>query len=146
MSLSVLIKQKMRLKSSQLSPDQKKLLWDVMSRYKATPGFSYRRFFKEGFKDWEMQGVEKVKSDFLQTHSEISELMEAGTVGFYQAVVKAGLREQFLLYMEGLGMGRSQAYDKFGLKGETTFMDYERIGIISIFKEYLEEIGRKAVI
>ena len=49
-----------------LTADEKKQLFALMVRKGASTGFAYTRFFKEGFQPWELDGVTKVKIDYLR--------------------------------------------------------------------------------
>lgn len=152
MSLNILarlIGQKECIPTGLLSPGQKKFLWEVMARYGATQGFSYRRFFKEGFKTWEIMGIEKVKSEFLGQYPDVAKLLDqmvGGETRFYEAIRSLGLRKEFLSYMSKLEMGVTQTYMKFRYPGESSFRPYERIGLDAIIREYIREVDEKNVV
>ena len=65
-----IIDKKKTLVSADMTVEQKKRLYEHMARYGATQGFTYDRFFKEGFRQWEIEGVDAVKRDFLNAHDE----------------------------------------------------------------------------
>lgn len=54
------------LASSDLTPSEKVLLHDLMSRAGSTRAFSYDRFFAKGFSSWEIDGVWKAEIDYMQ--------------------------------------------------------------------------------
>ena len=53
------------LSSADLSADEKKRLYALMREHGATDGFTYNRFFKEGFSQWEIDGIFEMKDAFL---------------------------------------------------------------------------------
>ena len=143
------------LKSDDLTPTQKEQLYEVMRRHEASRGFSYDRFFKEGFKSWEWQGIDGVKRDFLiQNASAIwpdpdnrptapdderynQVVTERGR--FYALISGVhGLRKTFIDHMAAIGMGASQLRLKFPTD---EWRDYERIGILSIVREFEADIS-----
>lgn len=48
-----------------MTAEEKRRLFACMVRYGASAGFSYDRFFKEGFLKWEILGIYKIKIDYL---------------------------------------------------------------------------------
>jgi len=156
MILDKLAQPKAHLNRDDLTPNQKKHLWVVMQRHDATQGFSYDRFFKEGFKEWELRGIDRIKKDFLQLHEK--ELWttpeEDGTIGyagvlafiddnehcFYDLIGRVGLKMVFTAYMGELGMGSNTVLERFGKAQEEDFKDYERIGILAVIEEFEQEV------
>ena len=67
MIIDKLTEPRTHLESVDLTPNQKVRLWAVMARYGAKQGFSYKRFFDKGFRQWELQGVDNIKRTFLST-------------------------------------------------------------------------------
>lgn len=65
MILQNLIREK-RLQSSDVSVIDKEKLYSLMEKYGASRGFTYDRFFKEGFRLWELVGVDFVKDFSLE--------------------------------------------------------------------------------
>jgi hypothetical protein len=55
-----------RLKVEDLLPAEKKVLYRHLAQFGATEAFCYDRFFKEGFQQWEIDGIAKCKLDYLQ--------------------------------------------------------------------------------
>ena len=63
-----LTKAKSYLKSDELTANQKKLLIKILVDNGASQSFVYARFFNKGFANWELLGVNSIKSDFLTAH------------------------------------------------------------------------------
>ena len=61
MIIDKLTEPRTHLESVDLTPNQKVHLWAVMARYGAKQGFSYKRFFDKGFRQWELQGIDNIK-------------------------------------------------------------------------------------
>ena len=53
------------LAPSSLTPDEKKILYAEMQLMGSSENFAYKRFFKEGFQSWEIEGVIALKVSFL---------------------------------------------------------------------------------
>ncbi len=130
-----------RLSRHDLSPDHKKLLWRVMERHEASPGFSYSRFFQVGFRQWELLGVDRVVKDFADKHG-IDSRMRALHL-FYDALGSHCLKLEFIAYANSLGMSRSTAYKRFGKLRGQNFREYERVGIFAIIQEFEAEAQAK---
>ena len=143
------------LKSEDLTPTQKEQLYEVMRRHEASQGFAYDRFFKEGFKPWEIQGIDGVKRDFLALNAETiwpdpqDRPQSADDVRYDQVVTQKGrfyalisdvygLRKIFIDHMADLGMGASQLRLKFPTD---EWRDYERVGILTIVREFEANIS-----
>ena len=50
---------------SDLTPDEKKLLYAEMQRLGSSDNFAYKRFFQDGFALWEIDGILALKAAFL---------------------------------------------------------------------------------
>lgn len=138
MILDKMVEPNAHLACDDLTPNQKKHLWTVMMRHGASQGFAYDRFFKEGFREWELLGIDNVKRDFLKKHED--KLGEADAdVGFYDCIGKARLKLAFVDYMGSLGMGSNTVLVRFGKNQEEDFKNYERIGIRAVIKEFERE-------
>lgn len=70
------------LRSSDLSAEEKKRLYALMREHGATDGFTYNRFFKEGFSQWEIDGIFDLKDAFLTfLHDEEKIFLEVRCAG-----------------------------------------------------------------
>lgn len=147
------------LNCDDLTPNQKLYLWELMKSYGASQGFAYDRFFKEGFREWELLGIDNIKKRFIEEHQK--ELWttpeDDGTVGyagvlatygdvcntpgeFYRTLGRVfGLKKQFTEYMKSLGMGTNSVLNHFT---NDDWKDYERVGIMAV----IDEFESKAVI
>lgn len=140
----------LHLQNKDLTPQQKVKLWEIMKRYGASQGFSYDRYFKEGFRQWELTGTDQMKIDFLQEHAleiwpddekdESSFKEIANQKGeFYRTIGRVfGLKKTFSEYAMALGMGANSVLNHFS---SDDWKDYERIGILAIVEEFEKEIS-----
>ena len=94
------------LAPSSLTPDEKKILYAEMQLMGSSENFAYKRFFKEGFQSWEIEGVIALKVSFLNwLKTEEKVFLEVRCVGergdvsvyrhFYRVPPKAGEGESF---------------------------------------------------
>lgn len=141
---------KTHLVCDDLTPNQKKLLWEVMARYGALQSFAYDRFFKEGFLAWELKGIDQIKRDFLAEHRgemfpdgvdadklPSEEDMISGAGVFYRVLgMTFGMKKVFTEYMNGLGMGSNSVLNKFSTDD---WKAYERVGIMAVMEEFERE-------
>lgn len=132
-----------------LTPTQKKLLDEVMARHGAKWGLTYNRFFRFGFKEWELRGIDQIKRDFLEEHHDDIysadgsvllppiDVIVSGNGMFYKILgMKVGMKKCFTEHMNTLGMGFNQAISKFSVDD---WIDYERVGIRAIMEEFERE-------
>lgn len=155
---SKIISGKGHLSVDDLSPDEKKRLSALMSDFGATAGFTYDRFFQKGFRRWELEGIRKIKSDFLKQHEK--EMLESvdddgdkgyafalsldnSKGGFYKAIGEVkGLRSRFLETMKDKGMGSPNTIiSRFS---EDNWKPYEEQGIENIINQYCKQNAEKA--
>ncbi len=50
-----------------LTPDEKKLVYEAMQKYGMPQSTAYVRFFDKGFDPWEISGITKTQKEFLLT-------------------------------------------------------------------------------
>ena len=60
------VEQGMILMPNDLTADEKKQLYAAMTQYGASEAFAYTRFFRDGFAEWEIEGVWKAKIEYLR--------------------------------------------------------------------------------
>ena len=114
------------LQCDDLTPNQKKLLAEVMLRHEMKWGLAYNRFFRFGFKEWELKGIDQIKRDFLSQHQEeifppnldmsqpTSDDMVSGKGVFYRMLgMTIGMKKLFMEHMNTLGMGSNSVINKF---------------------------------
>lgn len=129
-----------------LLPDQKLVLWEVMIRHGATQAWAYDRFFKEGFRKWELIGINKIKDDFINEHKaelwhnyadaeiaiQIQNTYKKGE--FYMTLSRAqGLKKILREEMNALGMGGNSVLNKFSTD---SWKEYELKGVYSLIDEF----------
>lgn len=138
------------LSASDLTPIEKRDLNHLMIENGATAGFTYDRFFQKGFAQWEIEGIENIKRDFLKLHEK--DLLEAGAGdgnkgyafaldkskgGFWRAISQAdGMRQIFKEYMRERGMNADATIIKRFTNDD--WKRYELRGIDSIIKEFVD--------
>ena len=50
---------------SDMSADEKKELYQVMQKFGSSENFAYKRFFQDGFVQWEIDGISALKIAFI---------------------------------------------------------------------------------
>lgn len=63
------------LTPSDLSPKEKVSLYALMQTLEGTTGFTYTRFFRDGFAQWEIDGIWKCKVEYVK-HLQTQEKMD----------------------------------------------------------------------
>ncbi len=151
MIIEKLTEPKTHLECNDLTPNQKKFLWEVMARYGALQYFAYDRFFKEGFHQWELIGVNQIKREFIEAHKAelfpkdvdthllpTIEEMVTGKGVFYRVLgMSFGMKKVFVEHMNSLGMGANSVLNKFSTDD---WREYERVGIRSIIEEFERDV------
>lgn len=144
------------LNCDDLTPNQKKLLWEIMKRHGASQGFAYDRFFKEGFALWELKGIDTIKRQFLSDRfselfpdqTTMPEALVSGAIldtvvvtngEFYRTLGRTfGMKKVFTDLMGTLGMGSNSVLNKFSTDD---WKDYERIGVQAVMQEFETEVA-----
>ena len=144
------------LNCDDLTPNQKKLLWEIMKRHGASQGFAYDRFFKEGFALWELKGIDTIKRQFLSDRfselfpdqTTMPEALASGAIldtvvatngEFYRTLGRTfGMKKVFTDLMGTLGMGSNSVLNKFSTDD---WKDYERIGVQAVMQEFEKEVS-----
>ena len=132
-----------KLQSSTFSATDKEKLYLLMEKYGASRGFTYDRFFKEGFRLWELVGVDFVKDFFLRSNQKkavldyLNVLRLNGGSGngcFWTAIGEEwGLRASFKNFMALLGMLSDVTIQKRFFSDN--WKEFERVGIVAIIRE-----------
>lgn len=125
-SFDKLTTKKKHLDSADLTPNEKAALYTLMKKYGAGIYFSYDRFFKEGFSDWEMMGINEIVHKFCTEHD--LPPTDAGLL-FKSLKDGDGKKEALYVRMEQLGMSRVTTRKHF-LADD--FKPWERVGISHI--------------
>lgn len=140
------------LTKNDLTSDEKVRLYALMERLGMSQSTSYLRFFSKGFDLWEISGIAKIKSDYLdsvkqQLVSAKAEgtddgdrgyayilALDTGTPGrFYAALKEANLIAHFKEYMSTLGMSGNTTWTRFS---DDNWKEWELRGIASVVDEY----------
>ena len=114
------------LDAADLKPNEKSRLYNLMKTYGASIYFSYDRFFKEGFSQWELIGVNRIAREFCEAND--LPPTEAGQL-FRSLKDGDGKKEALYVRMEQLGMSRVTTRKHF-LADD--FKPWERVGISHI--------------
>ena len=120
------------LVAADLSVQEKGRLFGLMAQNGATHAFAYIRFFRDGFSEWELEGIDKILSEFCKEHDivipEDSSLYEAMPHG-------DGIRVALYRMMDQKGMSPNTTRKRFLAKD---FKPWERKGIRAIVDEFIK--------
>lgn len=134
-----------------LTPEEKAELYSLMERLGMSQSTSYLRFFSKGFDLWEISGITKIKSDYLNSvKAELVKSEPEGRPGdrgyayvlaldtdtpgrFYAAIKEANLVANFKEYMSGLGMSFNTTWTRFS---EDNWKEWELYGIASVIEQF----------
>lgn len=116
--------------SSDFSVKEKETLFRFMQGYGMKRGTAYNRFFRDGFKEWELAGVDHCITDYCRLNG--IEVPEDRRTFFRNADRK----EQFVSYMNAMGMSRPTVRKRFLL---WSFKEWEKLGINSLVDRLLAE-------
>lgn len=133
-----------RLSASDLTPQKKEELFLLMKKYGASRAFSYDRFFKEGFRLWELIGIDFIKDQFFlyTNHIDLFDYQNFLRLGdnaqdgwFYTSIGNEwGFKSLLKGVMCQLGMlSEVTIANRFSLDN---WKDYERRGIVSVLAEF----------
>ena len=130
-----------RLDVKDLTADEKKDLYALMTYYGATEALAYNRFFDKGFDEWELRGINQCKADFCDSLPDSEETLRQGLYdtdeGFYSALpLMSGLRMKLVEQMESLGMiSRITVARRFD---DDDWKDWERVGVRHIMEQFAQ--------
>lgn len=131
------------LNPNDLSADEKKQVYNLLGMNGASMAFAYERLFKEGFKEWELVGIDQIKKDYLSEmclHLSSEDMNIPGK--FYETLNShRGLKSLFCRRMQDMGMtSQITVIRRFT---QDNWKSYERRGIRAILSElYAEEEER----
>jgi len=144
------------LEATDLTADEKKILYAVMAKYGMPQSSCYRRFFEKGFDNWEIDGISKIKNEFLLSvpcETDNEKDGEAGTRGygyvlslmpdydeskFYQLVTQLKIGVSLIDFMAQRGMA-SQMTVRTRFKA-SDWKSWENVGIAYILDKDLSDI------
>jgi hypothetical protein len=117
-----------------LSPDERKVLYDFMEQYDMSRSTAYNRFFRQGygsgFEEWELHGVRNLIEDFCQKN-ELPVPLDEELPVFYLEKLE-GFRAAFSDYVQPLGISKVTCLYRFK---NWNFKPWEMRGIRSIISE-----------
>lgn len=131
------------LSSKDLGPEEKQQLYALMKRYGASQAFSYDRFFKEGFRVWELLGVDWIQTRFLREEGlkedadylSVMQMQKNVPVGWFWSLLSQhdGMKARFKRKMAQLGMVSDvTVINRFS---SSNWKPFERIGVWSIIDQ-----------
>lgn len=131
------------LSSKDLEPEEKQQLYTLMKRYGASQAFSYDRFFKEGFRVWELLGIDWIQTRFLREEGlkedadylSVMQMQKNVPVGWFWSLLSQhdGMKARFKRKMAQLGMVSDvTVINRFS---SSNWKPFERIGVWSIIDQ-----------
>ena len=146
------------LHTDDLTAEEKKALCAVLEKKGFTRSTFYRRFFDKGFSEWEIEGIDECKHQFLLLPNVAQQLLDyvdeddpqrlEGDKGylytlaqsdepnmFYSCLkrVKAGMCNKFIAFMHERGMSTATVIKRFSDKD---WKPWEREGIRNLLNSY----------
>ena len=132
-----------KLSSKDLEPEEKQQLYTLMKRYGASQAFSYDRFFKEGFRVWELLGIDWIQTCFLREEGlkedadylSVMQMQKNVPVGWFWSLLSQhdGMKARFKRKMAQLGMVSDvTVINRFS---SSNWKPFERIGVWSIIDQ-----------
>lgn len=109
--------------ASGLTPEDKKRLFSLMESHGMTHGTAYNRFFRDGFKSWEEEGILNIIKDYAPKY-------EGSPCDFWKSLPQ---KKGFIDKMTEKGMSRKTAFERFKI---FNFKEYELKGIKKILEEF----------
>ena len=94
--------------SDDLTADEKKRVYDVMQAAGMTDGTTYNRFFRDGFKEWELTGIRQIVYDYAFANGVAVDEDDFGM--FYR---RLPLKTPFKGHMNALGMSPVTTQNRF---------------------------------
>lgn len=129
------------LTKNDLTADEKASLYALMESLGSSQSTTYLRFFSKGYDLWEISGVAKIKSDYLDSVKDKlipnqSEDAYSAPGKFYATLKDAGLVLDFKTYMQERGMSQNTTWTRFS---EDNWKPWELRGVASVIEEYCKE-------
>ena len=99
------------LAQSDLTADEKKHLYAVLEGMGMSMSTAYQRLFNKGFDEWELQGIDRIKRDFIAENN-LPQLERVGE-GFYSALpMMSGMKTELVNKLAQLGIEHRNTVDK----------------------------------
>lgn len=134
------------LSASDMTPQEKQSLYDMMVAEGATQSFAYDRFFKEGFQQWEIEGTDSLKRQYVAemerdgadcghfTSMSDDDQMCHGHFWRFLGIIRH--RTRFAQFMADRGMKSAVTVAK--RFGSDDWKPFERRGIRAVLTEFVE--------
>lgn len=151
--LYVLLENKQTLNLKDFSTNEKYLLNKHLEKYdikNASGGFSYLRLYKKGFMAWEIEGIAKIKKDFLD---ENKDWIKKHTGSLYPEGICETINGEFYKYISSIRCLRTKLNSKMlslGMLSKITVQNrfskdnwkkYEIVGIRNIINDMDDSDG-----
>lgn len=117
--------------SSDFTAKEKERLFVFFEKHGMTRGTAYNRFFRDGFKLWEIQGINGCVNDF----SERNGLQAIDDLDKFYRNLKT--KTQFKEYMKLRGMSKGTVIKYFS--PHNTFAEWEKAGVKNLIDLLMEE-------
>lgn len=118
--------------SSSFSAREKEELYTLLCARGMTRGTAYNRLFRDGFRAWELRGVDGLIRDYVAEHR-LPLAYLANPMKFY---VNLPVKAPFVRYMKERGMSRFTCSTRFRI---FNFKPWEQEGVASILENYLKK-------
>ena len=120
------------LAPSDLTAAEKKYLYDALERFGMPTSTAYQRLFNKGFDEWELQGIDRIKHEFIAENN-LPQMERVGE-GFYSSLpFMSGLKVKLVNKLALLGMEHRNTVDK--RFDADDWKPWERKGIRDIISE-----------
>lgn len=115
--------------SSLFSAEDKELIYSIMEKNGMCRSTAYNRFFRDGFKEWELLGVNKAIYQFAHQKQMGSSVLNNPKTFF----PNLGNKSDFKSFMNSLGMGLNSVSSHFT---DWSFKKWEEAGVRQIIERY----------
>lgn len=123
-----------RATSSLFSAEDKEIIYSIMEKNGMCRSTTYNRFFRDGFKEWELLGATKAIYQFVH-QKEMDDSVLSNLKMFFPNLEN---KSEFKTYMNDLGMGVNSVATHFT---EWSFKKWEEVGVRQIIEWHLYDEG-----
>lgn len=116
--------------SSDFSVKEKEMLFSFFENHGMKRGTAYNRFFRDGFKGWELDGVEHCIKEYCMSNGM---LLPTDIRNFFRNTDR---KELFVSYMGSMGMSRPTVYKRFN---NFSFKGWEIVGVRTLVDRLIAE-------
>ncbi|MDD3037952.1 hypothetical protein [Bacteroides sp.] len=115
--------------SSLFSAEDKELIYSIMEKNGMCRSTAYNRFFRDGFKEWELLGATKAIYQFVHMKQMDTSVLDNVKTFFLSLENKS----EFKSFMNNLGMGINSVVSHFT---DWSFKKWEEVGVRQIIERY----------